>query len=49
MGKQSDGWEAANFRSSIEGQKGPRTSYADEVGKSPVKKGDRGSGGGGEG
>lgn len=33
MGKQSDGWEAANFRSNVE-QKGPRSSYADEIGKS---------------
>jgi len=33
VGKQSDGWEAANFRSSVE-QKGPRSSYADEIGKS---------------
>lgn len=49
MGKQSDGWEAANFRSSIDGQKGPRSSYADEVGKSPEKREDRSSGDGGEG
>lgn len=30
----------ANFRSSIEGQKGPRNSYADDVGKSPEKRGE---------
>lgn len=36
MGKQSDSWKAANFRSGIGGQKGPEErSYArsDEAGK----------------
>jgi len=27
VGKQSDGWEAANFRSGIEGQKGPEEAH----------------------
>lgn len=38
MGKQSDSWKAANFRSGIGGQKGPWSSYvrSDEVGKPPL-------------